>query len=176
MKAAEKCFPDGTPMEKWFGETEAPELSSMGPACSLTAAGIRPDGKIHTAEIQTLIDRMHENGGGVLVIPAGTWMSGALFFRPGVHLYIAEGAVLLGSDDPADYPVTETRIEGESCLYLPALINADRCDGFTLFGPGTIDGNGLRSWKAFWQGRWQKTSCRITSRETEARHSSVLTT
>ena len=119
MRAAEKCFPDGTPMEKWFGETEAPELSAMGPACSLAEAGIRPDGRIHTAEIQALIDRTHENGGGVLVIPAGTWMSGALFFRPGVHLYIAEGAVLLGSDDPADYPVTEPGSRGKAACTCP---------------------------------------------------------
>ena len=159
MEQAGKCFPDGTPMEPWFEETEAPDPRSLGPACSLAEAGIQPDGRAHTAEIQALIDRLHENGGGVLTVPEGTWMTGALYFRPGVHLHVTEGAVLLGSDDPADYPVTQTRIEGESCLYLPALINADGCDGFTLTGPGTIDGNGLRSWKAFWQRRSWNPAC-----------------
>ncbi|MCD8185714.1 MAG: glycosyl hydrolase family 28 protein, partial [Rikenellaceae bacterium] len=34
-----------------------------------------------------------------------------------------------------------------------ALVNADRVDGFTISGTGTIDGNGLRYWKSFWQRR-----------------------
>ena len=62
--------------------------------------------------------------------------------------------MLMGSDDICDYPLCETRIEGQCRLYFPALINADRNDGFTLCGKGTVDGNGLRAWKAFWI-RWQ---------------------
>lgn len=57
-------------------------------------------------------------------------MTGALFFKQGVHLYVAQGGMLKGSDDCSDYPICETRIEGESCLYFSALINADGLDGF----------------------------------------------
>ena len=86
-------------------------------------------------------------------------MTGALFFRQGVNLYIEDGATLMGSDDISDYPVCETRIEGETCQYFAALINASGIDGFTLCGNGTIDGNGLRSWKAFWQRRTWNPDC-----------------
>ena len=141
-------FPDGTPMEPWFYETQMPKVTDFGRPYSLSDYGIAADGQLHTAEIQGLIDRIHEEGGGVLVVSQGTYRTGALFFRPGVHLYVAEGGMLLGSDDVTDYPVLETRMEGETCQYLAALINADACDGFTMFGPGTIDGNGLRSWKS----------------------------
>ena len=65
----------------------------------------------------------------------------------------------MGSDDISDYPVCETRIEGETCQYFTALINASGIDGFTLCGNGTIDGNGLRSWKAFWQRRTWNPDC-----------------
>ena len=34
-------------------------------------------------------------------------------------------------------------------MYFTALINVDSVDGFTMCGSGTIDGNGLKSWKAF---------------------------
>ena len=101
--------------------------------------------------MQKLIDTIAENGGGVMFVPRGVYYTGSLFFKQGVHLYIEEGGLLKGSDDIADYPVCQTRIEGESCKYYPALINADGIDGFMMFGNGTIDGNGLRSWKAFWQ-------------------------
>ena len=153
------CFPDGTPIADWFFDVNKPTLSSLGKCYSLTDAGIAPDGLVHTAEIQALIDRIHREGGGVLYVPHGTFRTGALFFRPGVHLYVEEDGVLLGSDEVTDYPVMETRIEGESCLYLAALINADGCDGFTMCGKGTIDGNGLRSWKAFWHRRAWNPAC-----------------
>lgn len=57
------------------------------------------------------------------------------------------------------YDLKETRIEGETCTYFTALINADGVDGFIMCGPGTIDGNGLRSWKAFWLRRKWNPKC-----------------
>ncbi len=152
-------FPDGTPINHWFYETQMPKLTDFKRPYSLSDYGIAADDQLHTAEIQGLIDHIHAEGGGVLVVPQGTYRTGALFFRPGVHLYVAEGGMLLGSDDVTDYPVLETRMEGETCQYLAALINADACDGFTMFGPGTIDGNGLRSWKAFWHRRAWNPKC-----------------
>jgi len=61
--------------------------------------------------------------------------------------------VLQGSDDPAEYPKRETRIEGQTRVYFPALINADRCDGFRISGSGVIDGHGLPTWRRFWELR-----------------------
>ena len=152
-------FPDGTPIPGWFYDTGIPSLEDMGTQYVLTQYDILDDGKIHTQEIQALIDTAHENGGGVIVVPPGTYMTGSLFFKQGVHLYVAEGGVLKGSDDISDYEVRMTRIEGETCPYFAALINADGIDGFTMFGPGTIDGNGLRSWKAFWLRRKWNNKC-----------------
>ena len=37
----------------------------------------------------------------------------------------------------------ETRIEGETCIYYPAIINVDNINNINKFGEGTIDGNGL---------------------------------
>jgi len=152
-------FPDGTPIDKWFYNTEIPKLKDLGKQYVITDYDISDEGKIHTKEFQTLIETVSENGGGVIVVPKGTYLTGALFFRQGVNLYIEEGGIILGSDDISDYPLCKTRIEGETCLYYPALINADGLDGFTMCGKGTIDGNGLRSWKAFWNRRRWNPDC-----------------
>lgn len=152
-------FPDNTPIDAWFYETKVPSLAELGKPYVLTDYGIADDGKIYTKEIQALIDTAHTQGGGVIVVPSGTFMTGALFFKQGVNLYICEGGTLKGSDDIGDYELLMTRIEGESCLYYSALINADGVDGFTMCGPGTIDGNGLRSWKAFWLRKKWNRSC-----------------
>ncbi len=146
----QEFFPDGTVIDPWFYETELPRLENLGKQYLLTDYGVKDDGKIYTAEIQALIDRICTEGGGVLVIPKGTYMSGAIFFKPGVNLWLEEGATLKGSDNIVDYPVMDTRIEGEWCKYFPALVNADRADGFTIGGKGVIDGNGERAWRAFW--------------------------
>lgn len=155
----QECFPDGTPIDPWFYDLSIPEKEQLGPCYKVTDYGIEMDGKIYTKELQDLIDRIAGEGGGVVTVPAGTYRTGALFFRPGVHLCVEEGGVLLGSDDISDYPVVETRMEGETCPYFAALINADHCDGFTILGPGTIDGNGLKSWKAFWLRRSWNPKC-----------------
>ncbi len=152
-------FPDGTPIDDWFCDAKVPQLSQLGQRYVLTDYGILDDGRVHTQEIQSLIDEAAENGGGVIVVPGGTYLTGALFFRQGVNLYISGGGTLKGSDDISDYPVTDSRIEGESCKYFAALINADGLDGFTVCGKGTIDGNGLRSWKAFWIRREWNPNC-----------------
>lgn len=147
-------FPDGTLIEDWFYDTKIPELSELGRQYVLTDYDIWDDGKIYTKEIQQVIDRAAAEGGGVVVVPPGTYMTGTLYFRQGVNLYVSAGATLKGSDDISDYDLKETRIEGETCLYFTALINAEGVDGFTMCGPGTIDGNGLRAWKACWL-RWK---------------------
>ena len=159
MKQVQETFPDGTPIQDWFYQDSAPSLEELGRVYWLTDHHIEAGDALQTARIQALIDAIHQQGGGVLAVPEGTFRTGALFFRPHVHLYLAPGSMLLGSDDIADYPVLDTRIEGESCAYFSALINADRCDGFTVLGSGVIDGNGMKSWKAFWLRRTWNPQC-----------------
>ena len=144
-----ETFPDGTPIDEWFYDTSVPSLEELGKSYVITNYGVNDDGRIYTTAIQELIDRIAANGGGVVVVPSGTYLSGAIFFKPGVNLYVCEGGMLKGSDNPVDYPIMDTRIEGESCKYFSALINADGVDNFVIAGPGCIDGNGYRAWKAF---------------------------
>ena len=151
-------FPDGiTPVDDWFYNYDIPKLCDLGTQYKITDYGAMDDGKIHTAEIQAAIDHAYENGGGVVVVPRGTYISGSLFFKAGVNLYLEEGATLFGSDDISDYKLCDTRLGGKSLYYFAALINADHNDGFTLCGKGCVDGNGERAWKAFWlRMKWNK--------------------
>lgn len=155
----QEYFPDGSPVSSWFYETDEPKLSELGQQYVLSDYVIADDGIVQTEKIQQVIDMVHASGGGVIVVPEGTYVTGSLFFKQGVNLYVAENGVLKGSDDVSDYRLMDTRIEGESCVYFAALINADGVDGFTMCGPGTIDGNGLKSWKAFWLRRQWNSEC-----------------
>lgn len=158
-KKDKDCWPDGSEISDWF-KNEAPvDTETLGRPYVVTHYGVANDGRLYTHEMQALIDKVADEGGGVIVVPEGTYMTGALYFKQGVHLHLCAGATLMGSNDPSDYPLAMTRIEGETCLYYPALINADSLDGFTISGKGTIDGNGLTFWKHFWERRVWNPRC-----------------
>jgi len=150
VKEQPLLFPDGTVVPEWFKTMDVPELESLGKQYSIADYGAISDPDIVQTElIQSVIDKAAAEGGGVVVIPEGIYKSGALFFKQGTHLHLVRGAVLLGSDSIFDFPLIDTRIEGEICKYFSALVNVDGLDGFTLTGSGTIDGNGSPYWKAF---------------------------
>lgn len=157
---AQEKFPDGTAIPDWFRINNTVNTSALGKQYKITDFGISNDSTVvQTQKIQNVIDQAWQAGGGVIVIPKGTYLSGALFFKQGTHLYLEPDAILKGSDDISDFPVLLTRIEGQSVKYFPALVNADHVDGFTLTGKGTINGNGLRYWKAFWLRREWNPKC-----------------
>lgn len=96
----------------------------------------------NTATIQAVIDRTARIGGGTVVVPEGTFLTGALFFKPGVNLHLNEGGVLKGTTSMMDYKLVQTRWEGEERIWVSALINVFGGDGFHLSGTGTLDGSG----------------------------------
>ena len=122
---------------------------------SITDFGARADGAtVNTAAIQGAIDYIAAAGGGTLVIPAGVFVSGALFLKPGVNLHLDKGAVLKCSTDMQNFPGQRTRIEGHfENHFTPALVNAERCDGLRISGEGTLDGAGRPIWDRFWKLR-----------------------
>lgn len=123
----------------------------------LTKHGVKNDStKVQTEAIQRVIDRAEAEGGGRIVVPQGTYLSGALFFKPGTTLHLDEGSCIKGSDDIKDFPLIPSRMEGRSIYYHAALINAYHVDGFSITGPGTVNGNGLRYWKQFWNLRKER--------------------
>jgi polygalacturonase len=94
-----ELFPDGTPIDKWFYDTDIPSLEELEKQYVINDYNILDDGEIHTKEFQALIETVAENGGGVIVVPQGVYRTGALFFKQGVNLFIKEGGTVLGSDD-----------------------------------------------------------------------------
>ena len=111
-KAQTELWPDGTKMDAWFSNAQKVNVDTLGKKYVLTDYGVKTDSTlIQTKAIQAVIDRAAQDGGGVIVVPAGTYQSGALFFKPKTHLYVSEGGKLKGSDRIANFPVVETRIE-----------------------------------------------------------------
>ncbi len=154
-------WPDGSVIEGWFAGTKPVSPDKLGKRYVVTDYGVvKGDSTlIQTDAIQKVIDLAAENGGGVVTIPEGVYLSGSLFFKPGTHLNIEKGGRLKGSDAITNYKIVKTRLEGQTIDYFAALVNADGVDGFTITGPGTIDGNGWRFWDEFWLRRKVNPNC-----------------
>ncbi|MBJ7223096.1 glycosyl hydrolase family 28 protein [Brenneria sp. L3-3C-1] len=115
----------------------------------INAFGAKADGKtLNTAAIQRAIDACKP--GCRLDIPAGTYKTGAIWLKSDMTLNLTEGAVLLGSDDPADYPAGYHLYAYSTSERPASLINAIDANSshpgtfrnIRIVGKGMIDGNG----------------------------------
>jgi exo-poly-alpha-galacturonosidase len=107
---------------------------------------------INTSSIQKAIDQCAADGGGLVIIPKGTFISGSIFLKPGVNFRIDKNGVLKGSVNPDDYTQINTRWEGEERKWSACLLNADGLNGIKIYGEGQIDGSGLVWTKRGWKG------------------------
>jgi polygalacturonase len=109
----------------------------------ITDHGAIGNGKtLNTQAIQAIIDSSATDGGGVIVVPKGTFLTGAIFLKQGVNLQIEKDGMLKGTTDPNEYPVVKTRWEGAETDRRAALLNAIDLNGVEVTGEGTIDGSG----------------------------------
>jgi exo-poly-alpha-galacturonosidase len=109
----------------------------------VTDYGAVADGKtVNTKSIQSAIDKCASSGGGVIVIPKGTYLSGAIFLKQGVNLLVEKEGVLKGTTNIDDYPMIQTRWEGTEEPWTSAFINAEGLTDLDISGEGTIDGSG----------------------------------
>ncbi len=113
--------------------------------------GAVADGKtIATVAIQKTIDAAAKAGGGKVIFPVGTYLSGALFVKSNVNLHLDEGVVIQAIQDNNHYPRLDTRIAGIEMKWPAALINVYDEKNVRITGKGVIDGNGKYWWDKFW--------------------------
>jgi len=116
---------------------------------NVRAHGAVGDGQtLDAPAIQSAIDACAAQGGGTVYLPAGQYLTGSLFLRNNISLYLDSGAVLLGSENPDDYPIIHSRWEGKHQDTYAPLITGQNLDNVSVVGRGTIDGRGAMWWKA----------------------------
>lgn len=100
----------------------------------------KTEGYLYTNLINKVIERCSREGGGRVIIPAGTWLTGPITLRSNVNLHLEEGATLLFTPDLKEYPLVRTRWEGMDCYNYQPMIYAYEQENIAVTGKGTIDG------------------------------------
>ncbi|WP_249670055.1 glycoside hydrolase family 28 protein [Bacillus altitudinis] len=99
--------------------------------------------ELSTNAIQSAIDDAHRLKGGRVLIPEGTFLTGALELKSNVELHLHEDAYVTFSQDTRDYlPLVLTRYEGIELYNYSPLIYAHHAENIAITGAGTLDGRG----------------------------------
>lgn len=127
----------------------------------LTFGAVADNGKTNNAQaINKAIEAAAEKGGGKVVVPAGTFVTGTIYLKSNVMLVLEQGAVLKGSPRLEDYQSLKTTLDlskyesGEGTVnynsatdpeWSRSLIFAIGVHNAGICGEGTIDGDNVRN-------------------------------
>ena len=117
-------------------------ITSFGAKTTATAAQ-------NQKAINRVISLVSKKGGGKVIIPKGTWNTGAIELKSHVNLVLEEGATLHFAFEPKLYPLVRTSWEGLACWNYSPCIYAYKATDIAITGKGTIDGGGNND--TFWQ-------------------------
>jgi len=101
-----------------------------------------------TAAVQKTIDECARAGGGKVIVPPGTYLTGPIFLKSNMNFEVQAGATLLGSTRFEDYPSIQGRWEGIDRTVFASLLTGDNLENVAITGNGTLDGAGSVWWDA----------------------------
>lgn len=129
----------GVTQQEILAQIQPPEFPSRDFSIADFGASAETD---CTEAIAKAIAACHAAGGGRVVVPPGTWVTGAVHLLSNVNLHLAEGATLRFNPEPEKYlPVVLTRFEGIECMNYSPLIHASGQENVAITGEGTLDGS-----------------------------------
>jgi polygalacturonase len=110
---------------------------------SITTFAAKADGiTLNTKSINDAITACNKNGGGVVLIPAGLWLTGPIVLRSNVNLHLRKNALLQFTKDFNQYKLVKGDWEGIPQMRNQSPISAADAENIAITGSGIIDGNG----------------------------------
>ena len=110
---------------------------------NVKAFGAKPDGlTLSTAGINKAIETCSKNGGGVVLLEKGVWLTGPVYLKSNVNLHLHSGALLLFTKDKSQYKLVAGNWEGKPAIVNESPLSGDQLENVAITGKGIIDGNG----------------------------------
>ena len=110
---------------------------------NISKFGAKGDGMtLNTKAINDAIKEVNQRGGGKVIIPEGTWLTGPIELLSNVNLYTERNALVLFTGDFEAYPIIPTSFEGLETRRCQSPISARNAENIAITGYGIFDGNG----------------------------------
>jgi polygalacturonase len=128
---------------------------------SITDFGAKSGGQeLCTKAFAEAIEAVSKKGGGRVVIPRGTWLTGPITLKSNIELYSEMGALVIFSTNKDLYPLVETNFEGFNTWRCMSPINGRNLENIAITGHGIFDGSG-EAWRAvkkekLTESQWKK--------------------
>ena len=95
-----------------------------------------------TEAFNNAIEAMSKRGGGRVVVPRGTWLTGPVTLKSNIELFTEAGALVLFSADKNLYPLVNTNFEGFNTYRCTSPVNGRNLENISITGKGVFDGSG----------------------------------
>jgi polygalacturonase len=110
---------------------------------AITKYGAVADGLTsNTAAFRQAVAACSQAGGGVVLVPAGQWLTGPVELKSNVNLHLAAGALVQFSGKMADYQLIKTSWEGLAAVRNQPLLYGKDLENVAITGVGIFDGAG----------------------------------
>jgi len=103
--------------------------------------GAVADGKTsNTESFKKAIVACSKSGGGKVIVPKGKYFTGPIHLEDNVNFHLEDGAEILFSTNPEDYPLVHTSFEGMELMNYSPLIYAYNKKNIAVTGKGILNG------------------------------------
>lgn len=120
---------------------------------SIVDYGAKSDGVINNSEaFKKAITACSKNGGGMVIVPAGKFLTGPIHLDNNVNLHLEDGAEILFSTKSSDYPLVRTSFEGTELMNHSPLIYAYNKKNVAVTGKGILNGQANNDNWWYWCG------------------------
>jgi polygalacturonase len=140
-------------------QVKRPEIPDN--SVSIVDFGAKPGGEaLCTGAFRDAIENLSKKGGGRVIVPRGTWLTGPVSLKSNIELFTEAGALVIFSADKNLYPVVERNFEGYNTFRCTSPLNGKNLENVSITGKGVFDGSG-DVWRAvkkekLTEAQWKK--------------------
>jgi len=97
---------------------------------------------LNSAAINKAIDECAAKGGGTVLIPRGSFVTGPILMKSNINLHLDKGALVIFSSDFNQYPLVVSTFEGVEAARCQSPVTAENLENIAITGEGIMNGNG----------------------------------
>ncbi len=98
---------------------------------------------LNSVAINKTIDECAKQGGGTVLIPRGSFVTGPIIMKSNINLHLAKGAFIIFTKDFDQYPLVRSSFEGVDAARCQSPVVAENLENIGITGEGIMNGNGF---------------------------------